>query len=1169
MQPIGSLPDAARLNLTVGLPLRHREALASLVQQIYDPASPKFHRYLSPAEFADQFGPTKQDYQALIDFARANHFQVTGLHPNRTLLEVSASVADIRRVLRVNIRVYQHPTEPRAFYCPDAAPSIDAGIPVLAIEGLDNFSAPHANFKKAPIAPEGGAEPSGGSGPGGGYIGKDFRAAYAPGVTLTGRGQTAALVEFDGYYPSDIAAYESKAGLSSVTLSNVLVDGFGGAPSFQNSEVAADIDLLVSMAPGLSKILVYEESVFSPVDDLLNRIATDNLAAQISCSWIFISVDAVTDQIFQQFAAQGQSFFCASADFGADPPGQVSAPTGDPYITVVGGTVLSTTGTNGPWQSETVWSGSSGGFTTNYAIPSWQAGISMATNQGSTAYRNLPDVAMCAFNVFLIADDNTSESFYGTSAAAPLWAGFTALVNQQAAKYGNGPVGFLNPALYAIGAGAGYATNFHDITIGNNTNANSPNAYFAARGYDLCTGWGTPNGSNLINTLAPPDTLVMLPVAGFISSGPGGGPFNVTAENFLLTNEGTASLSWCLQSDAPWLSAWPTNGSLSPGATASVLVNLNAASNLLVGSYTAHLTLTNLGNGLLHHRSFTLQISDPLTLSPAAGYEFDGPPSGPFNAAAILCRLTNASQVAVNWNVVTNPPWLDVSPTNGVLGPFGAAVVNCSLNVAATNLPAGAWSAGVLFSNNTFAAGESLPLLFMIGQLVQNGGFETGDLTGWTLNGDTAYVSASTYDGAIHSGAYGAFLVNNGALGYLSQTIPTIPGQMYSVSLWLDSSDGATPNGFQVSWEGNVVYNETNLPGIGWTNLQFTLAATNPYSVLQIGFANAASFFGLDDISVTAAPPTLGGITPSAGPVAGGTTLTITGSGFQGHAAVAFGSVAAAAVTFNSATNLTVVTPASSTVGAVNVALTNADGQSAVLTNGFVFVGTPVITWTNPPALTYGGALGAAQLNASANVPGAFSYVPPAGTVLNAGSNLLSAAFTPNDSTDYYSVTDFVSLVVSPAPLSVTASNATRSYGITNPVFTGVIAGLRNGDNITASYGCGATSVSPAGTYPIIPNLADPGGRLPDYQVTIVDGTLTILAPVLPVFQAAFQSGNRIAFSWAATAGANYQVQYNSCLTATNWADLGGPITATNATVTVTDPVTDAQRFYRVLQVPQ
>jgi hypothetical protein len=689
-------------------------------------------------------------------------------------------------------------------------------------------------------------------------------------------------------------------------------------------------------------------------------------------------------------------------------------------------------------------------------------------------------------------------------------------------------------------------------------------------GYDLCTGWGTPNGSNLINTLAPPDTLVMLPVAGFISSGPGGGPFNVTAESFLLTNEGTASLSWCLQSDAPWLSVWPTNGSLNPGATASVLVNLNAAvSNLLVGSYTGRLTLTNLGNGLLHHRSFTLQVSDPLTLSPAAGYEFDGPPSGPFNAAAILCRLTNASQVAVNWNVVSNPPWIDVSPTNGVLGPFSAAVVNCSLNAAATNLPAGAWSAGVLFSNSTFAAEESLPLLFMIGQLVQNGGFETGDLTGWALTGDTAYVSASTYDGAIHSGAYGAFLVNNGALGYLSQTIPTIPGQMYSVSLWLDSSDGATPNGFQVSWEGNVVFNGTNLPGVGWTNLQFSLAATNPYSVLQIGFANAASFFGLDDISVTAAPPTLGGVSPSAGPVAGGTTLTITGSGFQGHATVAFGSVAAAAVTFNSATNLTVVTPASSTVGAVNVAITNADGQSAVLTNGFVFVGTPVITWTNPPALTYGDALGAAQLNTSANVPGAFSYVPPAGTVLNAGTNLLSAAFTPNDSADYYSVTDFVSLVVAPAPLSVTASNATRPYGITNPVFTGVITGLRNGDNITASYGCGATSASPAGTYPIIPSLADPGGRLPDYQVSIVDGTLTILAPVLPVLQAAFQSGNKIAFTWAATTGANYQVQYNSSLTATNWADLGGPITATNTTVTVTDPVTEAQRFYRVLQVPQ
>ena len=93
-------------------------------------------------------------------------------------------------------------------------------------------------------------------------------------------------------------------------------------------------------------------------------------------------------------------------------------------------------------------------------------------------------------------------AFGGTSCAAPLWAGFTALVNQQAAINGHAPVGFINPAVYAIAAGPGYLNCFHDTTTGNNTWSGSPNLFYATNVYDLCTGLGTPNGTNLINVLA-------------------------------------------------------------------------------------------------------------------------------------------------------------------------------------------------------------------------------------------------------------------------------------------------------------------------------------------------------------------------------------------------------------------------------------------------------------------------------------------------------------------------------------------------------------------------------------------------------------------------------------------------------------------------------------------
>jgi hypothetical protein len=532
--------------------------------------------------------------------------------------------------------------------------------------------------------------------------------------------------------------------------------------------------------------------------------------------------------------------------------------------------------------------------------------------------------------------------------------------------------------------------------------------------------------------------------------------------------------------------------------------------------------------------------------------------------------LTNASADSVSWSVVNNPSWLNVSPTNGILEPFASALVSCSLNADATNLATGAYSDTLVISNSTFGAEQSMPLLLLVGQLVQNGGFETGNFSSWAFSGHPSLSMVVSGDPTyVHSGKYGADLGEAGDVAYLTQSIPTVPGTSYSLSLWLDSPDGLTPLGFSVSWGGDTLFDSTNLAAIGWTNLQFDVLATSDRTLLSIGSRDDQSDLGLDDVSVVAAPPTLGSVNPSYGPIAGGTTVTITGTGFQSHATIAFGSLPAASVAFNSATNLTVVTPVFSNVGTVDVVITNADGQIAVLTNGFVILSSPIITWTNPSALTYGTALAATQLNAIANMPGIFTYVPPAGTVLDAGTNMLSAEFAPSNSVEYSSVTDYVSLVVTPAPLSVTASNATRPYGVENPAFTGLIVGLQNGDNITANYGCIATPSSSAGGYPIVPSLVDPGGRLPNYQVSIVDGTLTVQAPVLPAFQSVGISADTLSFKWTATAGVAYQVQYNSDLATTNWTDLGDLVIATNTSASITDTITNSQLFYRVLLVPQ
>ncbi|HEX3720013.1 MAG TPA: protease pro-enzyme activation domain-containing protein [Verrucomicrobiae bacterium] len=509
LQPLADLEASNRLDLTIGLPLRNHDSLVLLLHQLYDPASTNYRHYLTPAQFTAQFGPTTQDYQTVIAFARSNNLAVTGTHPNRALLDVQGSVADIERTFRVHLRTYKHPVEPRAFYAPDTEPSVDLATPLLGITGLNNYVIPHPQSLFA--RPMNKATPRSGSGSFGTYLGGDFRAAYVPGTPLTGAGQSIGLFELDAFYPADITNYEKFAGYSNVPLSTVSVDGFNGPPKGGNVEVALDIEMAVSMAPGLSSVIIYEGTSKNNItvpNLVLSRMADDDSANQLSCSWGF-TIDSQTDTIFQQFAAQGQSFFLASGDTGAF-TGSIPPPSDDPYVTVVGGTTLSTSGPGGSWTSEKVWNwyltgqgdgASSGGISTTYTIPSWQSSVSMAANQGSSTMRNLPDVALTADNVWAVYSNGFSGELGGTSCAAPLWAGLLALANQQGASNGQASVGFVNPSIYTIGLSGAYTGAFHDITNGNNTTPSSRNKFYAVPGYDLCTGWGTPAGNNLINLL--------------------------------------------------------------------------------------------------------------------------------------------------------------------------------------------------------------------------------------------------------------------------------------------------------------------------------------------------------------------------------------------------------------------------------------------------------------------------------------------------------------------------------------------------------------------------------------------------------------------------------------------------------------------------------------------
>jgi subtilase family serine protease len=531
----GRLPATNRLALALGLPLRNVGDLERLLVDLYDPASPQFRRFLTPQEFTARFGPTEEEYARVQAFVRANGLNVRATHPNRLVLEVEGDASQVEQAFAVTLRTYRHPAEPRDFFAPDSEPSVPAGLPIADMWGLSDLARPRPLAHLA--APPATALNYNGSGPGGSYRGADFRNAYAAGSGLTGSGQTVAVAEFDGYVASDITSYEAQAGYANVPLQNILLDSVSGKPGYSGlanavAEVSLDIELAIAMAPGMAKLLVYEGS--SPYT-VFNRIATDNTARQISCSWawnygpthkwLHTLGTSTLDSILSQMVAQGQAFFQASGDSDAYTGSQALSsssgpiPVDSPYVTSVGGTTLTMNNAGAAWSSETVWNwgnnqGSGGGISPNYPIPSWQTNVSMSANSGSTANRNIPDVAMTADAVYVIYNTNQTGYFGGTSCAAPLWAGFCALVNQQSVAAAGTGVGFLNPALYAIAAGANYTSCFHDITTGNNIGNNTPGLFNAVTNYDLATGLGTPNGVSLINALAPSAPYLVTQPAG-------------------------------------------------------------------------------------------------------------------------------------------------------------------------------------------------------------------------------------------------------------------------------------------------------------------------------------------------------------------------------------------------------------------------------------------------------------------------------------------------------------------------------------------------------------------------------------------------------------------------------------------------------------------------------
>jgi kumamolisin len=613
-QFVGKTNSSTVLHLSFSLKERDAVAETQFIQDLYNPHSANYHQYLNPQQYAAQFGPTAAARQQVVAYLQGQGFTITNNDSTGSLIDFEGSVSSVEKAFQLTMNDYKDATG-RIFYENDKTPAYPQALAQLTngVIGLSTANQPHPRLKSVPNAVSRTT-------PGGGYSPVEVRNAYNVTPLINagydGTGQKIALYELDGYDPNNIYVYTNTLGLNPPPLVDIPIAGASTFSQDGNNgqvEVELDIEAAFAVAPKAQVLVYISDGIGSNYVDLYQKIATDNLANQISTSWGNYdentpSLLLAEEQIFRQFAIQGQSFYSASGDIDSDyynTGKQDGDPEDNPYATVVGGTSLYLNGAEvtSTYKSETTWnnspSGSTGGISTYFKKTEtpWQVGTGTDLHNtfNPQSGRQEPDVAALAdpytgFGIYSNASGVGWSVEGGTSLASPLWAGFNAVMNQYILAHSGTRIGFPAPALYHIFNNLSrYAADFHDITVGGN-DINCPNPtgtggtppdcglaithtvyYSSTVGYDLVTGIGTPNINNLVSDLVTATSqLIVSPASVTLGLGSSGGGF-VTSQVITLTAL-NASINYTSTAAPSWLSVSAPSGTIA--ANSSVVITL-------------------------------------------------------------------------------------------------------------------------------------------------------------------------------------------------------------------------------------------------------------------------------------------------------------------------------------------------------------------------------------------------------------------------------------------------------------------------------------------------------------------------------------------------------------------------------------------------------------------
>lgn len=470
-------------------------------------AAPRSRKYLSREQFVRRHGASAADVAKVRSFAKQYGLKVASEDRATRTVKLSGTVQAFNDAFETDLRRYEHSWG--TYRCRTGALTIPAGLKsvIEGVFGLDNRPQAKTHFRVRKVSPGIRAHAVAVS-----YSPLQVAQAYAFPAGTTGSGQCIALIELGGgFKAADLSSFFKNLGITAPKVAAFSVDGAKNSPTGDSNgpdgEVELDIEVAGAAAPG-AKIAVYFapntdqgfiDAVTAAVHDSKRKPSIISISwGGPENSWTEQARNAL-NSAFEDASTMGISVLAASGDDGAsdgstDGRATVDFPAASPYVTGCGGTKLTISGSS--IGSEQVWNelssdegATGGGVSENFALPTYQKSAKVPKAPNGFAGRGVPDVAGNAdpatgYDIFV---DGQRAVIGGTSAVAPLWAALLARINESLGK----SVGFLNPVLYSTKA----KPTFHDVTSGSN------GGYSAGRGWDPCTGLGSPNGAALLAAL--------------------------------------------------------------------------------------------------------------------------------------------------------------------------------------------------------------------------------------------------------------------------------------------------------------------------------------------------------------------------------------------------------------------------------------------------------------------------------------------------------------------------------------------------------------------------------------------------------------------------------------------------------------------------------------------